>query len=64
MDVRREDMARSICGGVASEPADSLEPSLGGNVASASIEPNVVLPESEQPTPSLVAPSADAVESV
>ena len=64
MDVRRQDMARSMHGENASEAADSLEPGSGGNVASASIEPNVVLPGSEQPTPSLVAPPADAVGSV
>ncbi|XP_066373661.1 uncharacterized protein [Miscanthus floridulus] len=44
MDVRREDMARSMSGEDASEPADSTEPGSGGNVASAPIEPNVVLP--------------------
>jgi len=60
MDVRREDMARSMRGEDASEPADSTEPGSGGNVASALIEPNVVLPGSEQPVPSSVAPSADA----
>ena len=43
-----------------SEPVDSLELGLGGNVASASIEPNVVPPGSEQPAPSSVAPPADA----
>ena len=64
MDVRREDMARSMRGKDVSEPADSTEPGSGGNVASALIEPNVVLPGSEQPVPSSVAPSADAVGSV
>ena len=42
MDVRHEYMAQSICGEDTSEPADSSEPGLGGNVASASIEPNVL----------------------
>ena len=60
MEVRRQDMARSMRGEDASEPTDSLEPGLGGNVASALIEPNVVPPGSEQPAPSLVTPSADA----
>ena len=60
MEVRCEDMARSMRGEDASEPADSPEPSLGRDVASTSIEPNVVPPGSEQPAPSLVAPSADA----
>ena len=60
MDVRREDMARSMHGEDASEPADSTEPGSGGNVASALIEPNIVLPGSEQPAPSSVAPTVDA----
>ena len=64
MDVHRQDMARSMRGENASEPADSLEPGSGGNVASALIEPNIVLLESEQPAPSSVAPSADATGSV
>ena len=63
MDVRREDMARSMRGEDASEPADSLEPGLGRDVASASVEPNIVPPGGEQPTPSLVAPPADAAGS-
>ena len=44
MDVRREDMARSMHGEDASELADSTEPGSGGNVALAPIEPNVVPP--------------------
>ena len=59
MDVRRQDMARSMRGEDASEPVDSSEPGLGGNVASASIELNVVPPGSEQPMPSSIAPPAD-----
>ena len=64
MDVHRQDMARSMRGDDASKPADRAEPGSGGNVASAPIEPNVVLPRSEQPMPSSVAPSADATELV
>ena len=64
MDVRREDMARSMRGEDASEPADSTEPGSGGNVASALVELNVVPPGSEQPTPSSAVPPADAVGSV
>ena len=64
MDVRRQDMARSLRGENASEPADSPEPGSLGNVTSASIEPNVVPPGSEQPTPSSVALPADAAGSV
>ena len=61
MDVRHEDMARSMLGEAASEPTDSPKPGLGGNVASASIVPNVVPLGSEQPVPSSVAPPADVV---
>ena len=64
MDVRHEDMARSMHGEDASEPTDSTEPGSGGNVASALIEPNVVQPGCEQPAPSSVVPSADATGSV
>ena len=64
MDVRREDMARSMCGEDASEPADSTEPSSGGNVALAPIELNVVPPGSEQPVSSSVVPPADAARLV
>ena len=64
MDVRREDMARSMHGENASEHADCPAPGLGGNVASASIEPNVMPPGSEQPTPSSAAPPADATGSI
>ena len=64
MDVRHQDMARSMRGEDTSKPADSTEPGLGGNVASALIEPNVVLPGSEQLVPSSVTSSADAAGSV
>jgi len=64
MDVRRQDMARSMRGENAFEPADSPKPGSGGNVISASVEPNVVSPGGEQPTPSSVAPPADAAGSV
>ena len=60
MDVRREDMARSMHGEDAFEPADSTEPCSRGNVASAPIEPNVVPPGSEQPASSSAVPPADA----
>ena len=49
MDARREDMAGSV---------------RWGDVALALIEPNIVPPKSEQPTPSPVAPTADVVELV
>ena len=60
MEVRHEDIAQSMRGEDAFETADSPEPGLGGNVAPAPIEPNVVPPGSEQPAPSSVAPPADA----
>ena len=64
MDVRRQDMARSMRGENASKPADSPEPGSGGNVASASIELNVVPPGNEQPVPSSVASPADAARPI
>ena len=64
MDVRRQDMARSMHGENASEPTDSLEPGLGGNVASALVELNVVPLGGEQPTPSSVTLPGDAAGSV
>ena len=60
MDVRHEDMARSMCGEDATQPMDGAEPWSEANVALVSTEPNVVLPGSEQHTPSSVAPIADA----
>ena len=64
MDVCHQDMARSMHGEDASKPTDSVEPGSGGNVTSALIKPNIVLPGSEQPAPSLVVLSADAAGSV
>ena len=64
MDVRRQDMARSMRGENASELADSTEPGSGGNVASALIKPNVVSPGSEQPTSLLVVSPADAARPI
>ena len=60
MDVHREDMARSMRGEDTTQSADGAEPGSEVNVAPASIEPNVMLPGSEQPTPSSAAPTADA----
>ena len=64
MDVRREDMARSMRGEDDPKPTDSTKPSFGGNVASAPIELNIVPPGSEQPAPSSVASPADAARLV
>ena len=62
MDVRREDMARSVRWEDITQPMDGTEPRSEVDIASASTEPNVVLPVSEQPVPSPVAPTADATE--
>ena len=61
MDVRREDMARSMREEDAAQPMDGVEPGSEVNVAPVSPEPNVVRPGSEQPAPSSVASTADAV---
>ena len=62
MDVRREDMARSMCGEDVAQPVECMEPGSEVDIASASTEPNVVPPRSEPPAPSPVAPTADAAE--
>ena len=62
MDVRREDMARSVRHEDVAKPADGMEPGSEVDNALASTEPNVVLPGSEQPVPSPVVPTADAAE--
>ena len=64
MDVRHQDMAQSMRRENAFEPVDSPEPGLGGNVASASTEPNVVPPGSEQLAPSSIVLPTDAAGSV
>ena len=64
MDVRREDMARSMRGEDVAQPADGTEPRSEVDVALASTEPNVVPPRSEQPAPSSAASTADAAEPV
>ena len=62
MDVHHEDMARSMRGEDVAQPAYGMDPRLEVDIASALTEPNVVPPGSEQPVPSSVAPTADAVE--
>ena len=64
MDVRCEDMARSMRGEDAAQPTYGAGPGSEVNVAPVLTEPNVVLPRSEQPVPSLVAPTADAAGTV
>ena len=60
MDVRREDMERSMRGEDAAQPVNGAEPRSEVNVAPVSFEPNVVPPRIEQPAPASIAPSADA----
>jgi len=60
MDIRHEDMARSMHGEDAAQSTDSVEPRSEVNVALAPTEPNVVPLGSEQPAPSSVAPIANA----
>ena len=52
MDARRADMVGSMRQEDVAQPTDGMEPGS---------EPNVVLPEDEQPLLSPVAPTADAV---
>ena len=60
MDVRHEDMARSMRGEDAAQPTDDADPGSEVNVTPAPTEPNVAPPGSEQPAPSSVVPTADA----
>ena len=60
VDIRREDMARSMHGEDASQPTDGAKPRSEVNVSSVLTELNVVPPGSEQPAPSSVAPTVDA----
>ena len=62
MDAYHEDMTESMHRGDVAPPADGMEPGSEVDIAPASTEPNVVLSGSEQPAPSPVAPTADAVE--
>ena len=64
MDIRHEDMARSMRGEDAAQLADDAEPRSEVNVAPVSTEPNVVPSRSEQPAPSSVAPTVDATRPV
>ena len=62
MDVRHEDMARSMRGEDVAQPADGMEPGSEVDIASALTEPNVLPPGSEQPEPLPVTLTADAAE--
>ena len=62
MDVRREDMARTMRGEDAAQSVDGIELGSEVNVALAPTKPNIVPPRSEQTAPSSVAPTADATE--
>ena len=63
MDVRREDMARSVCREDIAQPTDGMEPGSEVDIAPASTEPNVIPSGSEQPVPSPVEPTPDAAGS-
>ena len=58
MDVRHEDLAKSARREDAAELSDGEEPGLEVNVAPVLVEPDAMPSESEQPAPSLVAPSS------
>ena len=62
MDVRHEDMARSVSREDVAQPADGTEPGSEVDTVLPSAEPNAVLPGSAQPTPSPVVPTADVAE--
>ena len=62
MDVHHEDMARSVRWEDVAQPTDVTKPRSEVDITSASTEPNEVPPRSEQPVPSLVAPTTDAAE--
>ena len=62
MDVRHEDMARSMRREDVAQPADGTKPGSEVDIALVSTEPNVVPSGSEQPKPSPVALTADAAE--
>ena len=62
MDVRREDMAKSVCREDVAQPTDGMEPGSEVDIAPALTEPNVVPLGSEPPVPSPAAPTADAAD--
>ena len=61
MDARHEDMARSMRQEDVAQPTDGVEPRSEVDIAPSSTEPNIVQPGSEQPVPSPVTPTIDAV---
>ena len=62
MDVRHEEMAKSVHRGDVAQPADGTKLGSEVDIALASTEPNVIPLGSEQPAPSPVAPTADIAE--
>ena len=62
MDVRREDMARSVRQEGVAQPMDGTEPRLEVGITPTLTKPDVVLLGSGQPTPSPVVSTADAAE--
>ena len=61
MDAHRANAAEGAHQEDVAQTTDGVEPGLEANVALPPSEPSVVQPESEQPLPSSVTPSADAV---
>ena len=59
MDARRADLVDGVRQEDVAHPADGVEPGSEMNVTPLPTEPNVVPPESEQPVPLPVTPSAD-----
>ena len=64
MDVRHEDMAKSMHGEDVAQSTDGVEPGSEANVAPTPTEPNVVPPGSEQHVSPSVASTADATRPV
>ena len=62
MDVRHEDMARSVRQEDVAHPMDGMKPGSGVDVAPALTEPNVIPPGSEKPMPSPIVQTVDAAE--
>ena len=59
MDAHRVDLADGARQEDVAQPADGVEPGSEMNVAPLLTEPNVFPPESEQPVPLPIAPTAD-----
>ena len=60
MDARRANAAEGACQEDVAQSTDGVEPGSEANVTLPPTEPSVIVPESEQPLPSPIAPVADA----